>query len=247
MSLIILITTISTASATNYAQVGVRVGDTADYTSSYPTANGTLTTERFHIEILQIAGTNVTIEFRWVLLNNSEGPAIILNGDLAGYYPIPEYGVPDIILVAANLGVGDNLYQVPNTLLAWWRIDKTTTMFVAGWYRRVNHAEYTGPLSLPVLRGNFTYSNEAYYDETTGLLVETNITVTGALSPYPNGTKASYITTLTTTTAFSALPPLNPESKAIALPVTTAAIAVVALTMIAAATTQHRKRKTTTN
>jgi hypothetical protein len=112
-------------------------------------------------------------------------------------------------------------------------------MIVAGQYRLVNHVTYTGPGPLIFVPPgvNITYSYEAYYDKITGLIVKGIITFMGA----------SYIETLTSTTAFNTLPPLNPEEQAIALPFITAAIAIVPLTLVAVAITQHRKQKTRRN
>jgi hypothetical protein len=239
----------ASVSATDYTQIGVRVGDTADYTTSYHATNGTLTTERFRIDILQIAGTNVTFDFRWVLLNNSVEPAIMLNGDLAGYNPVREYGGSDIILVAANLGVGDDINRGDD----WLRIDSTMTMLVAGWYvRTVNHVPFTGPIMTPNLPpgAKFTYSYEAYYDKMTGLLVETNITITERLSPHANETKSSIITMLTSTNAFTfptGFTAQVSEENTIATLIITTPIALIVVTMAKPANTQHRKRKKTTN
>jgi hypothetical protein len=92
--------------------------------------------------------------------------------------------------------------------------------------------------------GTFSISNEYYYDKITGLLVESICTVSGELSPYPNGTKASYIQMLTSTTAFTAL---DPEESTTARLINAAGIAVVAGMMVAAAITQRRQQKTTIN
>jgi hypothetical protein len=247
LSLIMISTITLTIAATDYTQVGVKVGDSADYTYPTTTANGTVT-ERFRIEILQVAGTNVTIGQRDLYLNNSEGPAFNFTYDISiGTNEFQQY------LVASNLGPGDNLNQVDNPSFAWWRIDMTTVMNVLGQFRTVNHAQYTGPIFGPnMIPGEKrTYSNELYYDKTTGLLVEMNITVTDSLPPYANETKTSYIQTLTSTTAFT-FNTIRPEEGTIPLNttnllITTAAIAIVAVTMVAAAITQHRKQKTTTN
>jgi hypothetical protein len=226
--LIILATTVSTASATDYTKVGVKVGDTADYTYSDPTE-----TTRFHIEILQIAGTNVTISLRYVYPNNSEGPDTLLSGDLAGDNSIQQY------LIAANLSLGDNIYYVNNINSATMRIDKTTTMIFNGQSRIVNHAKFTGIEHLPLPLQGASYSNEANYDKITGLLIESSITVAGPTSD--PSYKASYITTLTSTTAFGG------EPSPIAPLIATAGIAVAAVTLVAVAVTSFRRQETTTN
>jgi hypothetical protein len=107
LSLVTLFTMTSSASATDYTKVGVRVGDTAVYTCTTPTG-----TTRFRIEILQIAGTNVTISERELYPNNTEGPAHSSTGDISTVNnPIQEYLVP------AGLSQGDNI------IADWWHID----------------------------------------------------------------------------------------------------------------------------
>jgi hypothetical protein len=229
LSLVVTLSIVTTsASATDNTKVGVKVGDTADYTYSISTPSGTLDTERYRIEILQIASTDVTIDLRSVYLNNSEGPDNIITGNVSsGDNPIFPYLIP------ANLGQGDYV----DNLVMW--VDNTTTMIVAGQYRTVNHFDMI--ISLPAIPAgvNWTWSNDVYYDKITGLLVKWNWTLAGYFSPYPNGTRISYIRTLTSTTAFT---------SPITVPlITTAGTAVVAITIVAAIATSHRKLKTTAN
>lgn len=237
--LLLSLTTISTimplASATSYAQVGVHVGDTADYNYTSPTANGTVTAT-FHIQILQISGTSVTISEQEVYLGNTLGPDTSTGDISATYNTVQQYLVP------ANLNPGDNIFA------GEWLIDNTTTMTVAGQNRTVNHFEYIGIMYFPMIRPgeNFSYSDEAYYDKITGLLVQGNITVTGGLSPCPNGTKGSYIKTLTSTTAFTSADSAEPTTGVV-LQVTTGVIALIAVTIIAATISSHKRLKTTAN
>jgi hypothetical protein len=258
ISLMILPATMSTVSATDYAKVGVRVGDTADYTYSSPAANGTLDVKRFCIEILQIAGTNVTIDMRELYLNNSVRLHNIFNDDVSfgGYQQLFNPYVANFTfyqnnslvrgerypayLVAAGLSEGDNLF--PDFSPSTWSPINTITMLVAGRIRTVNHAKYIGIILAPAPMNMNFYSNEVYYDKDTGLLVESNIT-TGFYS----GEKDSYIAILNYTTAFPTFPPLSPEEKAIAPLVFTVGIAAVAVIMVAVAIAQRRQRKTATN
>jgi hypothetical protein len=246
----------SAVSATDYTQVGVKVGETADYTYSTTTANGT-GTGRFHIEILQINGTDVTISEQELRPNNSEGPAVtytdnvssIANQQFFSPYvstytysqnnsPVKTGETYPAYLVVANLNQGDNLFSDISPGFTWSPI-KTITMLVAGQTRTVNQATYTGFHSARFLEvgENYSYSNEAYFDKITGLLVESNITT--AWGFYPNMTKISLIAMLTSTSAFT---------SPIAVPlITTAVTAIVAVTIIAATITSHKKLKTTTN
>jgi hypothetical protein len=259
ISLIVLPTTMSTVSATDYTKVGVRVGDTADYTYSSPAANGTLDVRRFRIEILQIAGTNVTIDIRELYLNNSEGPDNTVADNVSSsvnqmlfspyirtfaYYHnnllVKSGKTYPAYLVVAGLSQGDNLF--PDFSPSTWSPIDTITMYVAGQNRIVNQVTYIGIILAPApINMNF-YSNKLYYDKDTGLLVESNITV-----GFYSGEKDRYIATLNSTTAFATFPPLSPGEKAIAPLVFTAGIAVVAVVMVAVAIAQRRQRKTTTN
>jgi hypothetical protein len=240
-----------TVSATDYTRVGVKVGDTADYTYSNPIATGTLATGGFHIEILQVNGTNVTFDLRCVYLNNSQGPDIKQTSNITDYslqqeLVTPHLSIRDNILIAANLSTGNNINYSAEYYPAGMAIDWTITMYVAGHYRAVNHAQHSGeiPTRLLLVWGEtWSYSYEAYYDKITGLLVEADISVTGPLPPYGNGTKESLIETLTSTTAFTNSTDITLEvNPTITLPmiVNTAIIAVVAVTMVAAAITSAR-------
>ena len=118
-------------------------------------------------------------------------------------------------------------------------------MIAAGQTRTVNHAKFTGPETAPI--DVVYYSNEAYYYKITGLLVESIITDT-----QQNGIKHTWNRTLYSTTAFTGLNSTGPtilpsEETNAATPITAAAIAFIAVTVVAVAIiTQHRKQKTTT-
>jgi hypothetical protein len=266
LSLITLSTMTLAVSATDYTKVGVKVGDVADYTYSYPTGNGTLDVIRFRIEILQIVGTNVTIDSRELYLNNSEGPASIYADDVSSianqmlftpYVGTWTFSQDNVLesgktypayLVVADLSEGDNLFSdsSPST----WTPVITITMTAAGQTRTVNLAKYTGIELLPV--DVVSYSNEAYYDKITGLLVASVITDTRQ-----DGTKDTWSQILNSTTAFTGLyltgsTILPQEETTTPTPTIAAEIAFIALTIpvavtAAAAITQRRKLKTTTH
>ena len=255
MSLIILSTTISTVSATDYTKVGVRVGDIAGYASSTltgfgetSTGIGTITVVGYYIEILQIAGTNVTINVRDIFPDNSKGPNIIVFGNVSS-----SDSQILLYLIPANLSQGDNIGTDS------YHIDRTTTMIVGGTNRTVNHLqgypEYISVPGAPFNPGgpdivNSTLSYDAYYDKITGLLVKADITNT----VYYGGNYwevYTYIQTLTSTTVFpmqnTTFASQNPEANTIAPILITAAGIAIAVTMVAVAIAQHRRQKTTTN
>jgi hypothetical protein len=223
-------TTMLPAAATDY-KVGVKVGDTADYTYldtvSNPTAIGTL-----HIKITYINGTDVTILVQELYLNNSIGWTDYLTGTV-----LSDLSEPQQYLVPANLSQGDNIYGETGLL------DKTITMIVGGQARTVNHFKFTGLWRPPI---DISISEEAYYDKITGLLVESILTWTNLR----DGTTHSDIQTLTSTTAFNssdtAFTP-NPAETTVAPLIIAAAIAFIAVTVAVAAITQRRKLKTTTH
>ena len=248
LTLIMLSTMTLQVSATDYTKAGVKVGDTADYTYSNsfstPTATG-----RFHIQILEIAGFYVRLNSRELYLNNSEGPALLLAGNVSA-----DDSETFPYLVVANLSQGDNLVREDDARFQWWPIDNTTIMIAAGQNRTVNHTKFTGQEHLPT--NVIYYSNEAYYDKITGLLIASIITDTNQ-----DGTKHTWTQILNSTTAFTGLNStgqtiLPPEETTAAPPnpniaatiAFTAITAPLAIALVAAAAiTQHRKPKTTTH
>jgi hypothetical protein len=184
LSLIMLPTMTSLASATDYTKVGVKVGDTANYSYSNPQGNGTL-----QINVQQITGTNVTINIKKINSNGSSTPDNIVTGNLSA----PTNKIL-LYLVASNLTQGDSVTPGHQLLT----IDKTTTMKIQGINRTVIHVSYALVISDMDFGG---YYFDAYWDKSTGLGIKSVITVSGffATVGMPAG---SYITNLTSTTAF---------------------------------------------
>jgi hypothetical protein len=219
LSLIMLSTMATSASATDYTKVGVRAGNTADYNYTTPKATGTV-----HIQFLQINGAEVTASISTTYSNGSKAPTTNVTSDLSTalfnrLFPL---------LVAANLSKGDSV--LPNATN--YEIDETITMNALGANRTVNHLDH-----------NIGYSYfDAYWDKATGLAIKTNETVTEQQSIFLGIPAGSYITNLIATTAFTTT---YPAETAVALLITAAGI--IAVTLAAAVITQHRKPKTTTN
>lgn len=214
LSLIALSTMTLPVSTTDYTKVGVRVGDTADHSYSNPNETGTI-----HIQILQIAGTNVTVNMSEF---SSKGPArpnhVVTSNLSATINLLLPY------LVVANLTQGDSL--VPQDTL--YVIDDTITTNFAGVNRTINHVNFNLTSSDKV--GGY-YLN-AYWDKATGLSIEVNITITGEYSAFLRTPAGSYITNLRSTTAFATK---NTADNSIALLIT-AAGATTAIIAIAMAT-----------
>jgi hypothetical protein len=236
LSLIMISTMMLPAAATNYVAVGVRAGDTADYVFSTPTSSGKLT-----IQVLQIDGTNVTVNMQETYTNGTAEPYDIITGNLA-----PAPGTPNLLfpyLVPANLSQGDIVFPINIQTNEQYAINETITMNVNGLNRTVNYLNYT--LTEPELG---FYSLQAYWDKATGLAIQTNETITGKIVALPEIPAGSYVYNLTSTTAFTTT---QPTANATALLILTIGagilVAAAALTITAAAITQHGKPKTTEN
>jgi hypothetical protein len=264
LSLITISTIMLPAAAIDYTKIGVREGDTADYTSSTMTGMGetstgigVITTIGFHIEILQISGENVSINVRDIYANNSEGPNATFFGNMSSSnYEIFLYLIP------ANLSQGDYAVTAPSQyyIADSYHIVGTTTMLVAGVYRIVNHVQSSDPIFIPgapidlggLMIMKETCSYDAYYDKVTGLLVSADLTVTNYVTTGWIKEVGTYIQTLTSTTAFNSSDTTftpNPAETTTPLPIIAEAIAfiasTVAIAVAAAAITQRRKLKTT--
>jgi len=151
LSMLLLMTTASPASATTYA-VGVAVGDTADYNVSLtymPEAAS------MHLSVYGIVGTAVTLDYSFVFKNGSHSASSQLTGDIAN-------GAGDLIylyLIAKNLTTNDPIYSGSS-----FKINHTETMNAAGASRTVCHLNLTK---------GFTPGN-IWWDRGTGLLVKSN-------------------------------------------------------------------------
>lgn len=212
LSLIMLSITTLPTSATDYTKVGVKVGDTADYSYSTPTEAG-----RLRIHIQKIAGTTVTVGFSTLNPDGSEKPLGNVTGDLSGTFN-PLFGS----LIASDLSQNDSIF--PGSI---YTIDKTTTMIVTGVNRTVNHVSYSqtsGP------SGNHQYL-DAYWDKATGLSVKLNSTITGEFA------NASLISNLTSTTAFG-----NNIDPTTLLVIAGGVTAILAATAIAVLALEKKKK-----
>jgi hypothetical protein len=140
--------TASFASAVDYTKVGVKVGDTADYSAGIGN-----TTSRLRMHVTQIVGTNVTLLFRNLDTDGSETDGYNLTGNIGGLNLIY------VFLVVPNLNQGDPIFSGAPPGFA---IDQQTTMTVAGSNRIVNH--YGISIS--------DVSVDIYWDKITGLAVK---------------------------------------------------------------------------
>jgi hypothetical protein len=140
--------------ATNYNQVGVKVGDTADYKISQSFSTDNMT--RFYVTY--ISGTVVTAD------DLTFSPNGTLDSSTSWTVNISSYGnLAYPVLLAAGLKVGDHLSSDPSSPT----IDTNTTLNVAGTSRLAIHAHETGLL----------YYLDGYWDQATGLLIEGNFFV----------------------------------------------------------------------
>jgi hypothetical protein len=210
-------------SATDYTKVGVRVGDTADYTYYNPSETGTI-----HIQILQIAGTNVTVNMSESSSKGQVRPNQIVTVDLSA-----TINLLLTYLVAANLTQGDSV--IPQN--TQYVIDESITTNFAGVNRTINHANFN--ITLPDNTSGY-YIN-IYWDKATGLGIKTNITITGEYSAMLRTQAGSYITTLRSTTAFDTE---NTADNSVALLITAAVAATAAIAIATVVAIKARKPKT---
>ena len=160
---IILTITFRTSLAADYNQVGVRVGDTADYDaqlSSY------IDVTSLHIDVYGIVGTTVTLNLIYYFWNGTQQSTFQVSGDISNGAGNPYFY---LYLITPNLQVGDAIYSGASAT-----IDKTDKMNIAGASRSVNHYSI----------GDASW--DSYWDQTTGLTVKltywffgwTNLTLT---------------------------------------------------------------------
>lgn len=160
--LIILTITFRPSFAADYNQVGVRVGDTADYDAQLSSPSDV---NRLHIDVYGIVGTTVYLNLTYYFRNGTLYSASQVTGDInigtLFFY---------LYLITPNLQVGDAIYSGASAT-----IDKTNTMTIAGASRSVNH-----------YNDSSWDSWDSYWDQTTGLTVKltywimgwTNLTLT---------------------------------------------------------------------
>jgi hypothetical protein len=158
--------------ATTYRNVGLRVGDTAEYTI---TGEGAWYADRFTLHVTYVEGSHINFsgiyydgstvrdasEFSFDVSNLSSNEALDF-------------------LVAANLVAGDPILTYGNVTIS---IKETLSKEVLGHQRDVNYAEDVPLGILPegdVFVTDQPYGIAMYWDQTTGILVEAHIqTMTG--------------------------------------------------------------------
>jgi hypothetical protein len=141
------------AAAPNYQLVGVKVGNTADYSTSIGNSTYTSPDTRLHISVFSINGALVTFNSTYYFSNGTADPEPDKSFQVNVTKPI---FLDWISLVAANLSAHDPIYQ-GSTIT----INETTSMIVVGANRTVNHLSLAG-------MENF------YWDLATGIMVKMN-------------------------------------------------------------------------
>ena len=147
--LLVLSATINTAPAVNYANIGVKVGDTAVYHSSFDgsTANKTV------ILVYGIVGTQIYLNITDYLPNNAVANKYQLITDTqAGSF------LGWLYLIASNLTTNDPVYSG-----AIYKINSTKSMSIGGATRTVDVLNIT------------TIGLTAYWDKTLGIMVKLNL------------------------------------------------------------------------
>jgi hypothetical protein len=158
--------------ATTHRQVGLGVGDTAEYTM---TGEGAWYADRFTLHVTYVEGSHINFSGTYYH-NGTVRHTYEFSGDVG------DLGNNEMLqfLVAANLKAGDLILTYVN-----WTgsnvtisIKETVSKEVAGYQRSVNYAEDI-PLGL-FYATDQPYGVAMYWDQATGILVEAYvITMTG--------------------------------------------------------------------
>jgi len=151
--LIILMITFRPSRAANYYQIGVKVGDTADYEAKVTYNNNT----RLHVCVHGIVGTVVTLNLTYYNKTGQQQPTIQVEGDM--YYGIGYPYILCLYLITANLQKGDPIYYGASI-----KITDNVPMNVAGASRAINR--YNDPTYSPL---------DIYCDQATGIMIKLNV------------------------------------------------------------------------
>jgi hypothetical protein len=149
--LLVLTATTSSTTATNYTKVGVKIGDTAVYHSSFTgsTINKTV------IQVYGIVGTQVYLNFTDYYSNSTAAPSYqMITDTFAGSFSGWVY------LIASNLTANDPIYSG-----CAYKINETKTMSIGGGTRTVNHLNATG----------WGFIINGYWDKTLGIMVKLDL------------------------------------------------------------------------
>lgn len=175
LSLIIFAATVQASQAADYTKVGVKVGDTADYSVSATGAGSGYASGAMHLEVQSVSGTTITIKLSGTGIPGNATPSGDISTGSGALFPF---------VIAANLATSDAVYSG-----AIWSISGSATMNVAGQSRTVNQMSY----SVTILTITVSYS--VNWDKATGLFVGLNMTF---------GTAASVSIAMTSTSLWSA-------------------------------------------
>jgi hypothetical protein len=153
--LLVLSATINTAPAADYTKVGVKLGYTATYKSSFTLSAANKT----YFLVWGVVGTLVYLNITTYLPNGTV--------DTSGQDLIDVYigGLTSTYLIAGGLSANDGIYH--GSVGGGYWINDTSTMAVAGISRAVNHLRTHDGLY------------EVWWDKETGLMVKCNVWLLG--------------------------------------------------------------------
>jgi len=205
----LLVLTVLPASATTYTP-GVKVGENVKYgnlnASWSSTVSGTQkpqfitdiqNTNFLLLNIQSVIGANVTAKITWDFKNGTAERSQALTGNvLDGAGNLTSSNSNILFLVAGGLTAGDKLQNIPNAPA----FNSTTTRTYVGASRDVNLLNITESSS----GGGFSFSFKgmAYFDKTTGVVLEESINISTTGSTGSTTTSASL--TATDTSLWSA-------------------------------------------
>jgi hypothetical protein len=156
LSLILFAATVQTSQAVDYTKVGVKVGDTADYSVTSQGGGTGFQNGTMHLEVKSVSGTIVSVDL--------SGTGIVSGTTVTGNISTGSGSIFPY-LIASGLTAGDPLYSGSSI-----SITTTATKSLGGQSRTLN--ELTYGFSFPV-----TGSYDLDWDRATGLMVEFNMTI----------------------------------------------------------------------
>lgn len=134
-TLLVFSAMLTSSTAADYTKVGVKAGDTLDYSVS---ANiGVPLTGTAHVAVVGVVGTNVTMTVVFTMTNGTQESLGTIWGNVSnGYSGI---GIPMFVfMICPNLAAGDAAV-IDSEGSSFLVINGTTTMVAAGASRQVNY------------------------------------------------------------------------------------------------------------
>lgn len=160
LSILLVVSAMYTPALATTYEVGVQVGNTADYTASITSSDDT----KLQLSVFSVSGTVAIFNASYYFANGTKDSSTSYS-QTCDVNSASGSGLGWFLLIAKNLAAGDPAYPTASFI-----INETTTMIVAGTNRTVNHLSLVnGLLNL-------------YWDKPTGIMVKMNLFFIGWLN-----------------------------------------------------------------